>query len=117
LERLIARCLRKDVNRRSQHMADVKLALEELRDESASGKLARPDAPAHAGKRRWVWPAVAIACLLIAAASFVWVYLRGAESKGPESAKIIAAGRALLLRSSHLARRRIRSLRFGPLRQ
>ena len=42
LERLIARCLRKDVNRRSQNMADVKLALEELRDESESGKLARP---------------------------------------------------------------------------
>jgi serine/threonine protein kinase len=32
VERVIARCLRKDVNRRSQSMADVKLALEELRD-------------------------------------------------------------------------------------
>src|SRR6185503_15453100 len=30
LERLIARCLRKDVHRRSQSMADVKLALDEL---------------------------------------------------------------------------------------
>ena len=49
LERLIARCLRKDVNRRSQNMADVKLALEELRDESESGKLARPAAAARRG--------------------------------------------------------------------
>ncbi len=30
LERIIDRCLRKDRNRRSQHMADVKLALDEL---------------------------------------------------------------------------------------
>ena len=42
LDRLIVRCLRKDVKRRSQNMADVKLALEELRDESESGKLVRP---------------------------------------------------------------------------
>jgi serine/threonine protein kinase len=55
VERLIARCLRKDVNRRSQHMADVKLALEELRDESASGKLARPPVVAEVGARRWLW--------------------------------------------------------------
>src|SRR5215472_16736576 len=49
LERLITRCLRKDVNRRSQHMSDVKLALEELRDESESGKLAGRTANAPAG--------------------------------------------------------------------
>jgi eukaryotic-like serine/threonine-protein kinase len=36
VERLISRCLRKDVHRRSQNMADVKLALEELRDEAES---------------------------------------------------------------------------------
>src|SRR5580658_3916548 len=42
LERLILRCLRKDMNRRSQNMSDVKLALEELRDESESGKSAVP---------------------------------------------------------------------------
>ena len=58
VERLIARCLRKDVNRRSQNMVDVKLALEELRDESASGKLARPAAARDPGSRRWLWPAV-----------------------------------------------------------
>jgi hypothetical protein len=58
LDRLIARCLRKDVNRRSQNMADVKLALEELRDESESGKLARPVAAAEARSRRWLWPAM-----------------------------------------------------------
>src|SRR5579862_2700628 len=39
MERIIARCLRKDPERRAQHVDDVRLALEELRDDSASGKL------------------------------------------------------------------------------
>jgi serine/threonine protein kinase len=38
LEKIILRCLRKDRDRRTQHMDDVKLALEELRNDSASGK-------------------------------------------------------------------------------
>jgi len=86
VERLIARCLRKDVNRRSQHMADVRLALEELRDESASGKLALPAEATGEGARRWLWPAVAIACVLIAAAAFTWIYLnlRATQSKGSQ---------------------------------
>src|SRR4029434_10025237 len=40
LEKIIARCLRKDPERRAQHMDDVKLALEELKEESESGKIA-----------------------------------------------------------------------------
>src|SRR5215831_10605555 len=39
LEKIISRCLRKDLDRRPQHVGDIKLALEELRDDSASGKL------------------------------------------------------------------------------
>jgi hypothetical protein len=35
-------CLRKDLERRAQHADDIKLALEELREDSASGKLSRP---------------------------------------------------------------------------
>ena len=38
LEKIILRCLRKDRDRRTQHIDDVKLALEELRYDSASGK-------------------------------------------------------------------------------
>ena len=70
LERIIARCLRKDLERRAQHMVDVKLALEELKDDSESGKLAgvrasdRDEAtrgePAvtsklKPGNSKWVW--------------------------------------------------------------
>ncbi len=94
LDRLIARCLRKDVRRRSQNMADVKLALEELRDESESGKLARPALAAHAGSRRRSWPAVAIAAVLIAAAAFTWVYLNfhGTPPKGPDLVRVSPDG-------------------------
>lgn len=42
-ERVIARCLRKEPERRAQNIADVKLALEDLKDESVSGKRAAPD--------------------------------------------------------------------------
>ena len=37
LDKIIARCLRKDPERRAQGIADIKLALEELKQESESG--------------------------------------------------------------------------------
>jgi Tol biopolymer transport system component/predicted Ser/Thr protein kinase len=60
LEKIIARCLRKDPERRIQHMIDVKLALEELKEESDSGKLAAPPR-----RRRQPVPAWAIALLAL----------------------------------------------------
>jgi eukaryotic-like serine/threonine-protein kinase len=48
LERIITRCLRKDPERRWQAMADVKVALRELKDDSDSGRLT----PIVAGVRR-----------------------------------------------------------------
>lgn len=58
LVKLLSRCLRKDPERRMHHMADVKLALEELEEEWESGKL---DPSAALSKRggKWIWPAVA----------------------------------------------------------
>uniref|UniRef100_Q01RF2 non-specific serine/threonine protein kinase n=1 Tax=Solibacter usitatus (strain Ellin6076) TaxID=234267 RepID=Q01RF2_SOLUE len=93
LERLIARCLRKEVGRRSQSMADVKLALEELRDEADSGKLARPHiaAPGTNGASRWFWPALAGTCVLIAVASFAFAWLNhraGASPQGPDLVRL-----------------------------
>ena len=65
LEQLLARCLRKEPDRRIQHMDDVKIALEELKADSDSGKLA--GIPATKRKRRLMWPAVAsVATVLIA---------------------------------------------------
>src|SRR5580698_7413427 len=48
LDRILARCLRKDPARRFQTMADLKVALEELKEESQSGRLTpAPAAPAR----------------------------------------------------------------------
>jgi serine/threonine protein kinase/Tol biopolymer transport system component len=40
LEKVILRCLRKDPERRFQHMADVKVALQEIKEDSESGSAA-----------------------------------------------------------------------------
>ena len=42
VERIIGLCLRKDAERRFQHMEDLKVALDSLKDESDSGMLATP---------------------------------------------------------------------------
>jgi eukaryotic-like serine/threonine-protein kinase len=48
IDRIIARCLKKDPGRRWQTMADVKVALEELRDEMEASNFAFVPAPAKA---------------------------------------------------------------------
>ena len=62
LNRVITRCLRKDPARRFQHMADLKVALEELKEESDSGTLAAPCLPEAAPRftQSWLWPALAL---------------------------------------------------------
>lgn len=54
VEQVLRRALRKDAARRFQHMDDLKVALEELREESESGKLARVEAPKASARRWWV---------------------------------------------------------------
>ena len=51
VEKLIARCLRKDPDRRWQSMADLKVALEDLRAESDSGAVASAGVRAAGGRR------------------------------------------------------------------
>jgi serine/threonine protein kinase len=67
LERIITRCLRKSPERRFQHMDDVKVALEEVKEAADSGTLAMKAAPP---RRRWVWAAAIPA--LLAAGFFAW---------------------------------------------
>ena len=67
LGRIIARCLRKDPGRRFQHMDDLKVALEEVKEESDSGTAAMQTAPS---RRRWVWAAALP--VLLAAGFFAW---------------------------------------------
>jgi Tol biopolymer transport system component len=75
LEKIITRCLRKDPERRIQHMVDVKLALEDLKEESDSGKLL---AAAPRRRRRIVpWAISGLVVVVLAAASVaLWLMRR-----------------------------------------
>ena len=73
LERIIARCLRKDPARRFQLMEDVKIALEELKEESDSGTLAR-ELPTGVKpfRARTLWLIASAVVLLLAIGGVVW---------------------------------------------
>ena len=73
LGRIISRCLRKDPAKRFQHVADLKVALEEIKEESDSGKLRIAEA-ATSSRLRWPWvvaAGVAIAMLAGGLAGYV----------------------------------------------
>ena len=57
LERIVTRCLRKDLARRSQSMAEIKIALEELKEESESGASVSVAAAKQPAKP-WRWVAL-----------------------------------------------------------
>jgi serine/threonine protein kinase len=67
LDRLIQRCLRKEPERRFQHMLDVKLELEQIKEETESGLTAA--APAR--RRRGVWLAAGLAAAVVVATAVV----------------------------------------------
>ena len=70
IERVLSRCLRKDPQRRWQTMSDLKVALQELKEDSESGRL-RAAAPAARRKRSVAMPAAAAVLVLAAAALFL----------------------------------------------
>jgi eukaryotic-like serine/threonine-protein kinase len=72
LEKIISHCLRKDPDRRFQHMADVKTLLEELKEESDSGKLAGVAAAATGRKSRLPWALAGAAVLVVAVGVGLW---------------------------------------------
>jgi Tol biopolymer transport system component len=76
LERAIARCLRKDPERRFQHIDDVRVALLELKEESESGRLPEA-ATAPARKRAWLWAGAAVLVLALLGAG-LWLMNRRA---------------------------------------
>src|SRR5205823_1585766 len=84
LERIVSRALRKDPSRRFQHMDDVKVELEELKEESDSGKLstsAAIEAPAKSSRRMFAVAGVAV----IAIAAAVVQFLRGRTAQDPRT--------------------------------
>jgi Tol biopolymer transport system component/serine/threonine protein kinase len=82
VERLINRCLRKDVSQRFQHMDDVKIALEELKEESDSGTLTAT-APAPV-KRRLSVKLIPIFLIIIGLAAVIWFRLGRSNRVTPE---------------------------------
>jgi Tol biopolymer transport system component/tRNA A-37 threonylcarbamoyl transferase component Bud32 len=77
LERIILRCLRKEPARRFQHMTDLKVELEELKEESDSGLTT---AGARAPRRRGLWIAAGLVGALTVAAGGLLVW----RSRRPE---------------------------------
>jgi Tol biopolymer transport system component len=69
LQTLIARCLRKDPQKRVQHLDDVKLALEELKAKSSATLQPRTVAAAPS-RRRWAW--AALLPVIAGVGLFVW---------------------------------------------
>jgi len=82
VEKLISRCLRKEVNQRCQHMDDVKIVLEELKEESDSGVLGTGATAMAKPRRRLMWVLSVAAALLIVTAG-LWFRPKGGPQGGP----------------------------------
>ena len=76
-EKIISRCLRKDRERRAQHIGDIKLSLEELREDAVPGRLSSASQTGTRGfGRSWLRLVAIMSCaavLLAAGAAFWWL--------------------------------------------
>jgi serine/threonine protein kinase len=87
LARLVARCLRKDPARRVQSMADLKVALDDLREESNSGHLtvAPPARGVTRGLPQFAW-LMAAAAIAVLAITMTMMWRRNASTPSPSDA-------------------------------
>jgi Tol biopolymer transport system component len=81
LEKVILRCLQKEPDRRFQHMVDVKVELQEIKEESDS-QPAAAQIPARR-RRRWWLAAALVGTLLLAVAVWLRWRPRGMEPPSP----------------------------------
>ncbi len=90
LIRVVRRCLRKDPGDRAQSMADLKIALKEIKEESESGLDAAPSAPAKRTGRRLV---IAAGLLVAAAAAgTAYIFSNGSTAApAPLQAKLLTS--------------------------
>jgi Tol biopolymer transport system component/tRNA A-37 threonylcarbamoyl transferase component Bud32 len=80
LERVVMRCLRKDPERRFQTMADLRVELQDLKEESESGKLAPAAPPRATHGRPWLVYGLSAAVIFLAAAGG-WLWWRSQPVK------------------------------------
>ena len=85
VEQVISRCLQKESSRRFQHMENVKVVLEELKEELESGKLLAPP-PVAQQKRSWnlIWVAGLMALLLCVVVTMWFVQSLPRRAPQPE---------------------------------
>jgi serine/threonine protein kinase len=76
-ERIILRCLRKDADRRFQTASDLRLAMEDLKEDSSAGPLGSTPGPVSVGRPRWYWAVGAIAVLGLTGAGALLLFTRG----------------------------------------
>jgi eukaryotic-like serine/threonine-protein kinase len=84
VERMVWRCLRKDPTRRWQNMADLQMSLEELRDDTDSGRLS-PVAGTRERSRSWL--AYASILVLAAACGLLWNRMRPGSPAAPPTVR------------------------------
>ena len=89
VERVVARCLRKDLDRRSQSMAEIRVALQDLKEESESGSLAAP--AAAAARKRARWPYYAVGGVLLAAAIAAFWFFGPGRAAAPLHASVLTS--------------------------
>jgi eukaryotic-like serine/threonine-protein kinase len=82
LERVLNRCLRKDPQRRWQTISDLKVALQDLKEDSESGKLAAPVVTTGRNKKKSALFTAALSVLALAAAAIA-LKLLILKPKGP----------------------------------
>jgi hypothetical protein len=86
VERVIARCLRKDSARRFQDMDDLRIALQELVEESTSGELGATTAR-QLRPRKWGWISAIAAAVITAIVLIVFVLrLQNQKRSAPQLA-------------------------------
>jgi serine/threonine protein kinase len=95
LERIIARCLRKDPARRFHHMEDLRVALEEVKEESESGK--RAAAALATSSRRRIAPIVmaGVAALVAVGLGTAWWTTRSSQPHLPYAPTQLTFGSGL----------------------
>ncbi|MGA8030604.1 MAG: protein kinase [Bryobacteraceae bacterium] len=93
LAKIIQRCLRKDPSRRFQHMADLKVELLEVKEQSESGVVERTSEPVpRKTKRLPAYAVVALVGLIAGAAAAWWQFSRRHKEAPPKTIPFTSFG-------------------------